>query len=360
MLLTVLTAPSANAYDLSAFDESVSELRESMDDQALREMENMGISGPEDVGQPDILDAAAYFAGQLSAAASGPLAALALSIGALLLFSAAQGYTASLRHTDMKEISSMVTTLFLTGTVVSPLHDVLQRSVDVIGQVSSVMLLYLPLAIGILLFSGQVISAGGYYTTMMTAAQLIASLSAGLLSGLLQVFLAVSVCAGIGNRVRIKGFCDMINSLLKWILTFLMGIYTAVLSLQTALAGTADTLANRAARLTLSSLIPLVGSAVSEAYKTLQSSVNLLRSGIGIFVIIGTAVTILPVLLQTVLWQLTLHACKWTAYALSVDSGAALFDALSKVTSILIAILISVLTVYLISTAAMLSIGGAA
>ena len=358
-LLMILTAPDALAYEISIFDESVEELKNSLSDEARERLNALGVDDPEDVDRIQIADVFQRITDELSEALTGPMPSMALVIAALLIVSLLEGYTDSLRHTQMKEIMGAVTSLFLTASLVSPLSGLLKSAVVVIDGASALMTIYLPLMVGMMVFTGRFIQVGGYYATVMTAAHVISWLASTVLSPLLTAYLAVSSCAGLSSRIRIKGFCDMAYRFVKWSLTFVMSIFTAILALQTVTAGAADSVASRAARFTLSSMIPVVGAAVSEAYKTLQSSVNLLRSGVGVFALLGLMASFLPVILRVLAWQVTLQLSRHTAVVLNVDSAAAVLDSLSSVLSMLTAIMVSVALVFVISTASLLTIGGA-
>jgi len=359
VLFLILTAPDALAYEVSVFDESVDALKNSLSDEARERLEALGVEGPDEVDQIQITDVFQSIADELTDALTGPMPSLALLMSALLIISLLEGYTDSLRHTQMKEIMAVVTSLFMAAALVSPLCSLLNNAVIVMKSASGLMMLYLPLMVGMMVFTGRFLQAGGYYATVMTAANVISWFSTAVLSPLLTAYLAVSSCAGLSSRIRLKGFCDMVYRFVKWSLTFVMSIFTAILALQTVTAGAADTVTSRAARFTLGSLIPVVGAAVSEAYRTLQSSVNLLRSGVGVFAVLGLMATFLPIILQTLMWQVGLQLTRHTAVILNVDSADSLLDALSSVISILTAIMISVALVFLISTASLLMIGGA-
>ena len=184
--------------------------------------------------------------------------------------------------------------------------------------------------------------------------------SSDMILPLLHIFLGIAVSSGIAPQVGLGGFLSLITKLTKWLLGFVMAIFTAVLSLRQAASGALDSLGSKAARFALSSFVPVVGSALSEAYKTVQGSLHVLRSGLGIFVILALAFTFLPVLLQGLGWSLCLFVGKALAEALGVSHCAKLLEALGTVFSTLTAVLLCVPAVLLIAAAAAFAIGGEA
>ena len=60
-----------------------------------------------------------------------------------------------------------------------------------------------------------------------------------------------------------------------------MTIFTGILSVQSIVGASADSVAVKAAKYVLSNSIPLVGSAASDAYSTVRGSILLLKNGVG-------------------------------------------------------------------------------
>ncbi len=284
----------------------------------------------------------------------------ALMLAVILLSALLEGYTYSLRYADTRDVMNTVCSLSIITVLVAPVTGLIQTAVDNIRGASSLMLLYVPLTVGILLFSGHIVQSGGYYATVMTACEGIAQLSTAFFLPLMNIYLALSVSSAVSERVKLNGICDLLSKLMKWTLTFSMTLFTAVLSIQGFAANAADSVASKAMRFTLSSFIPVVGASVSDAYKAIQGSVDLLRSGVGIFVIIALVLTFLPVIIRILLWQLSVLLAKTAAEAFGVNTAVSTLNSVSSVLSVLLAVIAAVLSVFLISTGVLLTIGGGA
>ena len=138
-----------------------------------------------------------------------------------------------------------------------------------------------------------------------------------------------------------------------------MTIFTALLTFRQIITTSMDNVSTRAVRFTLNSLIPVVGSALSDAYRTIQSSVNLIKSGMGVFVIISIAVVFLPIIAQCIMWQFTIGISKMTGEVLNLQQPCKVLEAVSTVVTTLMAIIFCIMAVYIISTAVILLMGGA-
>ena len=108
----------------------------------------------------------------------------------------------------------------------------------------------------------------------------------------------------------------------------------------------------------MSSFIPVVGAALSEAYKTVQGSVNILKHGIGIFVIFAVAAVFLPVIMKLTLWSFSVSVCKSVSVMLSLSVPTRMLSGVSTVLSVLLATLICIMALFIISTALIITAGG--
>lgn len=361
-IVMTVWCPQADAAQTGLFDAEIQQIEEGVSGEVSDDMEEIGAGKIQDLMQDgtDISAIAAYVIGLCASTAGAPLSALIMLIAVVILASCVESYTFSLRYTDTREVMHMAVSLFTASVTVAPLSEMIADASAVIGGASRLMLLYLPVMAGMLAFSGHALQSGGYYAAVVTASQLLSWLSAEVLSPVLTVLLSLSFSAGICSRLQLKGLLETVSKLFKWLLTFAMSLFIAVTGLNTALTRAGDTLAGRAARFTLSSLIPLVGSSIGEAYKTIEGSVSLLRSGMGIFVILAVSVSFLPLIIRVLLWLMTVNIAKSVGEIFSVGSVASISTAISAFLSALSAMLICVMVAFIIASAAMLRVGGGA
>ncbi len=343
----------ALAYDFSGVYQNLS-------DEASRALSELGVTSAD----ADALSALSFenvMAALSKMAGSGmtaPLKGLITMTAVLLLCSMLTAYQNSL--TESGETVQTVAVLCLSGAVAVPAVGFIGTAGDVIAQCANLFLAYIPIMAVMLAASGRAVSSASYQALTVAAGQGVMRVSSDMILPLLHIFLGIAVSSGIAPQVGLGGFLSLITKLTKWLLGFVMAIFTAVLSLRQAASGALDSLGSKAARFALSSFVPVVGGALSEAYKTVQGSLHVLRSGLGIFVILALAFTFLPVLLQGLGWSLCLFVGKALAEALGVSHCAKLLEALGTVFSTLTAVLLCVPAVLLIAAAAAFAIGGEA
>lgn len=143
--------------------------------------------------------------------------------------------------------------------------------------------------------SGSVGKAGALYGITLAVCSGLTKLLEALLLPVISCYIALIIADNAMGDGRLKIASDTLKQLLTNGLKFSVIGFTAYLSLTGVISGNADSAAVKAAKLTISSAVPVVGSLISDASETLLVSAGLLRSSVGIFGLLGVlAVSILP------------------------------------------------------------------
>ncbi len=361
-VLVSVSVLSANAEENTSDSNMIFDLSEvynSLSEEVRQSLDNIGVNSA-DSGQLSNLSFDAIIKEIVSLASdniSSPLRGLLNITALLLLCSIISTYKSSL-SSDISTVLNIASALCITCAVSMPAITVINLTSSVITISSNIMMAYIPVMAVIMASSGHPVSGASYYSMMIAAGEGVGQLSSKIIVPLLNMFLGLSITSSVSPDINLGGFMTIISKSAKWLLGFAMTIFTAVLSFRQLITTSLDNLSTRAVRFTLSSFIPVVGSALSDAYKTVQGSVGLLKSGLGVFVIIAVAFAFLPVIIQCLLWIITLWIGRSTAEVLNLTQVQKLLDSITGVFSILIAILLCIMSVYIISTAIVLMIGG--
>lgn len=358
-LLFFGSAVKVNAQDDSTLYDT-SKLYNSLSDEVKQSLNNMGIDGV-DTGKLSNLSFSSIIAeitNIVSQNVDSPLKGLITITALLLLCSILSAYKNTL-GSDVSTAINITSTLCVTCAAAMPAILIISRTSDIISTSSNIMLTYIPIMAVIMAAAGHPISGASYYSMMIAAGEGVGQLSSKIIVPLLNMFLGLSITGCVSPDVNLGGFTNLISRIIKWLLSFAMTIFTAVLTIREIITTSLDNVSTRAVRFTLNSFIPIVGSALSDAYKTVQGSVGLLKSGVGVFVIISIAIVFLPIILQSLMWIITLSIGKSTAEVLNLQQVQKLLESISAVFSTLLAIVLCIMSVYIISTAIILLMGGA-
>lgn len=286
-----------------------------------------------------------------------PLCGFAVCMGILLLCSLTEGFHMGLADQRMTSVQNSVGTMCVCTAVIVPLCVTTAKAAEIISGASGFIMLYVPILAGLLISSGKQATAASYYSTMITAGNVVSEAASRLVVPLMNIFLALSVTSAVSPKLNLGSLCESVYKIAKWVLTLVMSVFVTVMSLQTMVTSSMDNVSKRALRFALGSFVPVVGNVLGEALTTFNGSLEILRSGSGVFVIIASAFIVLPVLLECAVWQFSLFLLSSVSEILGLVQMTGLLKAISKCAGMLTALLLCVLTVFIISTVIILLAG---
>lgn len=289
-----------------------------------------------------------------------PLNCVVKIIGVILLVALINSVKSTIVASSLTGVLDSVSVLSVSLILIQPISSTIEYSSTVIKLSSDFMLIFTPIMATIMITMGQSMQGAGSYTMVMCAGTAVSQISANILEPLLNTFLGMSVVIGISQKVKLSGFCELVNKLVKWVLTFIMSIFTTILTMQSVITASADSAGTKATRFAISSFVPLVGGALSEAYQTVRSCMGMLKSGVGVFAILATGIIYLPAIISCVLWLVAINMAVALAEVFDIKQIISLLKSVATVINAIIAILLCCMIIFIISSAVMLLVGGVA
>ena len=150
-----------------------------------------------------------------------------------------------------------------------------------IGELSGFFSAILPILTAITASGGGTASAGAQAGGMSLALSLVGTIASGVLLPLVTVIFALSFVGAIYSDNALSELSRLLKNSFGWILGILSFTFGCFLSLQTAIASAADSVAMRAAKYAASS-IPVVGSTVAASVSSLASGLAYAKSAVGV------------------------------------------------------------------------------
>ena len=162
--------------------------------------------------------------------------------------------------------------------------------------------------------------------------------------------------ASLSPELKLTKLAEMIKKLAIGALSFAAAAFSAVLGLKSLLAGSADTLTSKGIKLALSSAVPIVGGALSDAYSSIIGSVALLKSTVGVFGVIAVVLIDLPVILQLTARILLLKLLGVLSSSMGDDASCEVLETLSSAFTVINAAIIFTAALFIISTGIVISV----
>lgn len=270
---------------------------------------------------------------------------------------------------NISEQGSSVSEIYNTAgilTVILSVYGCIDTAVAIITSaletLSVFMLSYIPIFASVTASAGHFAAAGSYYGSDLFLCECIAFASKTLLMPLVSVLTAMSVTGAINPDMRLGRVSFTVKKAVQWILGILTTLFTGLLTIQSTVGASADSLRSKAVRLTASSFIPFVGGAVSESYSAIKGSIGVIKTGTGAVGVIIIAIIVIPPIIAVIADRAAISLGKLFCEMLGLDRTAALLDELGTVLAIAMSVLIYFSIMFVISTCMILmttlNIGG--
>ncbi|HIZ19881.1 MAG TPA: stage III sporulation protein AE [Firmicutes bacterium] len=289
-----------------------------------------------------------------------PLRTMGILLGVVLLYALMDGMRETVKEEALSRIFGVICAIAACTALLVPLSGCIGRVRDAAESTSVFMFSFVPVYSGIMLTSGQPLGAASYQTVVLFVAELISLAATHLIVPLMTTALALGLVGSVSPGMKLDAAGGAINKACSWLLGLAATLFVGLLSLQGLVGAAADSLAGRAIRFSLSSFVPVVGGALSEAFSSVQGCLQLLKSTLGGFGILATALIALPPLLECALWSLTLSLCSMAADIFSLGSLSSLFKAAQGVLKTLMGVLAACSLFMIIATTIVTMAGSAA
>ncbi len=286
-----------------------------------------------------------------------PFKAIFTVLGIMILCSAVEAGNIISSESPLKKSISSSGALCICVSCIIPLSKLIEQCTQVIDGASGFMALYAPIMAGLMVSSSHSITGASYYSVLMGASEIISLISSRLIIPFTHVFLSLSLISSLSPELCVSGLGRAFEKGMKWIMNLSLGIFATILSSQTLISSSMDEVSNRMAKYAVSSFVPLVGGVLSETVNTFSGSLSLLKNGTGVFVIIASACIFLPVLIECVIWKISFYVLGAAAGILGLKNCSATVKSIEAVCSLMTAVLLTTIMIFIISTVIILIIG---
>ena len=329
---------------------------EELSEETLMILEESGINKIdfESIVSAEPKDIYNFFKNTAQGTISGPLKNLVFNFAVMVLLSIT--FTYITENEKRKKSINILTFAYVALSVCIPMASVLSAGAAAIKMSSKFMILFLPVFAGIVAASGNPTLALNYNSFALYFAQAISSFSSNIILPFEAMIFALVSVNMVSDEMNVKNLAKTIKNGVVKVLSVSGAIFTAVLTVKGILSNIADTVTSKGAKVLVSSLIPVVGGSVSDAYGTIINSLLLLKSSVGVFGIIAIAAINLPIIIQLSLWSVSLSLSSVIGNMFGLNSIADYFKEVSDVIRIFNVIIIFCCVLFIISTGILLLI----
>lgn len=364
ILLLFFTFP-VSAQDTASFYQQqlevagVDELWNDLSEDTRELYHQIGVDSVSDLGdltvQPQTL--LSSLANTVAAESRQPLMIAGVLLAAVVLCAYLSGTRDTVSSPGLTTVYNQVSILAVCAVLLMPFADLIGKVQEALSGTAVFLGSFTPVYIAILAAGGQLQTALSYQSVLLLFAQLLTFFSDKVLMPVLLCALALGVVSAVSDTGNLGKLGGRLLKAGSWGLGILSAVFTALLSVNTLLGSAKDSLGNRMMKLSISSFVPVVGSAVSEAYLTVRSCLTLVKSTVGVFGILTAGMLLSPAIIGCIAWLISLWLSSLAAEAFNQTEIAGFLKTVTGVIKAMLAML-SLSAVFMIITTTVVSLAG--
>jgi stage III sporulation protein AE len=364
LLMAVFTLGASAADKSSIINEQsqksgASGLYQQTPDSTKKSLNEMGIKSNDTTSLSNFTPAGLFkfVMSKLKSEAEVPLKAATAVFGVLLACALLNTMKNSFGEKPLKDVFNIVCTLCISAVLLVPITQCISAVANTVKNSADFMLTFLPVFVALVGASGHPASAITFQGLLLVSSQVIAQIASNTFVPMVNMYLAFCVIGSVSPGVNIGGIAAFVRKIVNFGLLLCITIFTGILTVQGLISQAADTVTIKTAKFVVGSVVPVIGSTISDAVNTVVSCANLLKTTTGAFAIIVFIVTFLPPILDCILWMLVADISIAVAEMLGINNITGLLKAVKEAIRLLIALVLTAALAMIISVSVMLLLG---
>ena len=184
---------------------------------------------------------------------------------------------------NVKTVIGSVGTVVIGGMLFQPINTFIQLGTNTVTEISQYGNLLLPVMSGVLAAQGSATKSSAIYAATVLFDALLSTAISELLIPLVYVFLCLSVICNVFSQHLLKQMQKFLKWVMTWGLKIVLYIFTGYISITGVVGGTTDAAMLKATKLTISGMVPVVGSIISDASEAVLVSAGIMKNTVGVY-----------------------------------------------------------------------------
>lgn len=279
----------------------------------------------------------------------GPLTACAGMI-LLTLFSAfLQSLKTTVKSDMLSNVFSVACSVIIAVILSVEISDAISLASSTIKMCADFIYGFVPVFGILVAVSGGITASFSTNALLLGLAQFLNFLSGNLFVPVISCYLALGLSNGIRPELHLTAITSAVKKYISAAVSLAATGFVSILSIKTAVASRADALGLRSARFAINSVVPVIGSAISEGLLSIQSYSSLIKSTVGIVGIVVIVLIFLPALLKILIWKFFLSVSSIASEMFEDRSVLAVLQAFQGALLLMLIVLILSLVTTVIS-----------
>lgn len=223
-----------------------------------------------------------------------------------LLCGILQKIKSSFLDESVSEVILFVCLMSIILLLIGQVFSVYKTTENIIKNIAKLSEIMSPIILTLMVASGGSVSASIYKPTVAFLSNGIISIFLYLIMPLVALTFIFNTISNFSSSIKLEKYSAVVSSIIKWIIGFIITIFTVFLSIQGITSATFDGISIKATKYAISNSVPIVGGLVRDGFDLLIAGSILIKNVVGITGVFALFYTIISPILSIFIFSLML------------------------------------------------------
>ena len=246
----------------------------------------------------------------------------------------------------------------MTVAALEVFSEVVGYGSDVIHDMCEFITKLEPVFVGLLVSSGAVTQAAAFQPVITASVYVIGVVVDNCILPLTYFSAMLAIVNNLSARIELGTLCSLVRSVSKWILVGILTVFSGILTFYGITTASLNTVATKGVKFAVGSLVPVVGSLLSDTVDTVLSGAGLLKNAVGTAGMLTVVVILFVPVVKIWVMMMLLKLCAGLVEPFSHKRVTGMLLNMSEAVTGIFAMVITSAVLFLISIGIIISATG--
>lgn len=190
-------------------------------------------------------------------------------------------------ESSVGEVAFYICYLFVVTLVINSYVEIATLCSDTMTKLNDFMNILTPLILSLLVANGSIASVTIMQPVLILMTSLTNTLITKIILPIIFISMVINIIGNISENIDVSKLPSILQKTSVWTVNFILGIFIGILSLEGTLAANVDGLTAKTAKTVVSTVIPVVGKALSDATDSIIGAASITKNALGIVGVIA-------------------------------------------------------------------------
>lgn len=258
---------------------------------------------------------------------------------------------------NVSEIAFYVCYLFIIILIIASYTDIVSLCKDTITKLNDFMNMLIPLVLGLLVANGSIVSVSILQPILLVMTSTINVIVANVILPIIFISTMMNLIGNISENIKVSKIPKLLQKTCLWCLEFILIIFIGILSIEGTLGANVDGVTAKAAKSIVSTVIPVVGKALSDATDSILGATLITRNAVGIIGMIAIISIVLNPLISALIMMITYNVASALIEPIVDSRISKCMSGMGDSIKIVFALMATVCMLFIIYTTIMIKLG---